>query len=311
MESTRPAPALVWLRGMRAPFFSASVVPVLVGGAAAYFATRLFHWGYFLVTLLGMVALHAAANMINDYFDYKSGCDPNNPARTVFNGGSNVITDGLMTERTMRVGIVVAYAIGIACGLFLAAAMGAQGWVVVLLGVVGVAISYTYTAPRLLLAGRGVGEVGIALCFGLLAVQGTAFVQAGAFTWTGLFASVPVAGLIVAILWINQFPDVPADHAVGKDNAVVRLGPKRARWGYYGLLAITYLALPAGIAIAALPWWSLLALGGLPLALRAARILHTHYNEPGALLPAQAATIQAHLLTGVLLAVGLLLGGLL
>jgi 1,4-dihydroxy-2-naphthoate octaprenyltransferase len=311
MENARPAPALIWLRGMRAPFFSASIVPVLVGGAAGYLATGQFHWGYFLVTLLGMVALHAAANMINDYFDYRSGCDPNNPARTIFNGGSNVIADGLMTERAMRIGIIVAYAIGIACGLFLTVAMGSKWWVVLLLGIVGVAISYAYTEPRLLLAGRGVGEVGISLCFGLLSVQGAAFVQVGAFTWTGFFASVPVAGLITAILWINQFPDVTADHAVGKDNLVVRLGPARARWGYHALLAITYLAIPIGIAVGALPWWALLGLGGLLPAVQAARILHKRYEEPAALLPAQGMTIQAHMATGVLLALGLLLGGLL
>jgi 1,4-dihydroxy-2-naphthoate octaprenyltransferase len=311
MENARPAPALVWLRGMRAPFFSASVIPVLVGGAAGYYASASFHWGHFLITLLGMVALHAAANMINDYFDYKSGCDPNNPARTIFNGGSNVIADGLMTERTMRIGVVVAYAIGIACGLFLTLAIGPQGWVVLLLGVVGVAISYAYTAPRLLLAGRGVGEFGIALSFGLLSVQGAAFVQAGVFTWTAFFASLPVMGLITAIIWINQYPDVPADHAVGKDNLVVRLGLARARWGYYALLAITYLAIPIGLAVGALPWWSLLGLAGLPLAVQAARILHIHYQEPRALFPAQGLTIQAHMATGVLLALGLLLGGLL
>ncbi len=311
METAQPARVLVWLRGMRAPFFSASVVPVLVGGAAAFSVQRSFDWGLFLLTLLGMVALHAAANMLNDYFDYKSGCDPRNGARTIFNGGSNVIADGLMTEQALRTGAIVAYAIGIGCGLILVAALGPRGWVVLLLGALGVAISYAYTAPRLLLAGRGLGEMGIALCFGLLAVQGSAFVQLGAFAWTALFASLPVAGLIVAILWINQFPDVPADHAVGKDNLVVRLGPARARWGYHGLLAVTYLAIPAGIAAGALPWWSLLALGGLPLGLRAARILHARYRDPAALLPAQAATIQAHLLTGVLLSAALLLAGLL
>jgi 1,4-dihydroxy-2-naphthoate octaprenyltransferase len=310
VETAHPARVLVWLRGMRAPFFSASVVPVLVGSAAAFYTQGSFRWGLFLATLLGMVALHAAANMLNDYFDYKSGCDPRNPARTIFNGGSDVIADGLMTEQALRAGIIVAYAIGIGCGLFLAAALGLRGWVVLGLGMIGVGISYAYTAPRLLLAGRGLGEPGIALCFGLLSVQGAAFVQVGSFTWTGFFASLPVAGLIVAILWINQFPDVPADHAVGKDNLVVRLGPARARWGYYGLLAVAYLAIPAGIAAGTLPWWSLLALGGLPVALRAARILHTHYLERGALLPAQAATIQAHLLTGVLLSAALLLAGL-
>lgn len=311
METARPSPILVWIQGVRAPFLSASVVPVLVGSAAGYYVTGRFYWGYFLIALLGMVALHAAANMINDYFDFKSGCDPNNRARTIFNGGSNVLITGLLSLRTARIGIAVAYTIGIACGLFLTVALGAQGWVILVLGVVGIAISYAYTAPRLMLAGRGLGELGIALCFGLLSVGGAAFVQARAFSWTSLLASLPVAGLITAILWINQFPDVPADHAVGKDNLVVRMGLARARWGYHALIALTYLAIPVGIAAGVLPWWSLLGLGGLPFAAQAARILHTRYQEPRALLPAQGLTVQAHIVTGVLLALGVMLGRLL
>lgn len=309
MTVAQPSAVLVWLRGMRAPFFTAAVAPVLVGGAAAFYATGGFRWGDFLLTLLGMVALHAAANITNDYFDYKSGCDPNNPARTIFNGGSNVIADGLVTERGMRTAALLAYAIGAACGLYLALTMGRQGWVILLLGLVGIAISYTYTAPRTLLAGRGVGELGVGLSFGLLAVLGTYYVQAGAFSWTALVASLPVTGLIVAVLWINQFPDVPADHAVGKDNLVVRLGKARARYGYHALLALTYLSVVVGVIVQVLPPWALLALLTLPFGLRAARTLHLHYEEDAALLPAQAGTIQTHMLTGLLLALGLLLAG--
>lgn len=309
MSVAQPSVVAVWLRGMRAPFFSGAVIPVLVGGAAAFYAAGSFHWGPFLITLLGMVALHAAANIINDYFDYQSGCDPNNRARTIFNGGSNVIADGLLSAGAMRTAAIVCYAIGAACGVSLAFAIP-HGWVVLLLGLLGVAISYTYTAPSVLLAGRGLGELGVGLSFGLLSVMGTYFVQTQAFSWTALLASLPVTGLIVAVLWINQFPDVPADHAVGKDNLVVRLGRARARYGYYALLVLTYLPVLIGALAGVLPWWALLSWGGLPIALRAARILHTHYQEDAPLLPAQAATIQTHMLTGLLLSLGLLLAAL-
>lgn len=311
MVTARPAAFLIWLRGMRAPFFTASVVPVLVGGAAAYYEGGQFRWGLFLVTLLGMVALHAAANLINDYFDYRSGCDPNNQARTIFNGGSNVIAEGLLSEQAMRAAALSAYGIGVLCGLFLAFQAGGRGWVILLLGLVGVAISYTYTAPRFMLVGRGWGEAGIGLSFGVLAVLGTYFVQTQTFSWGAFLASLPVTGLIINVLWINQFPDVPADHAVGKDNLVVRMGKARARYGYHALLVLTYLPPVIGVALAVLSPWVLLALGGLPFALRAARTLHTHYEENAVLVPAQAATIQSHLLTGLLLSLGLLLAGIL
>ncbi len=309
MATTRLSTVAVWLRGMRAPFFTASVVPVLVGGAATVYAAGNLDWGKFLLTLLGMVALHAAANILNDYLDYKSGCDPNNPARTTFNGGSNVIAEGLLTERAVRNAALLAYGIGGGCGLVLAALMGRSGWVVLLLGAVGIAISYAYTTRPIFLAGRGLGELGVALSFGLLAVSGTFFVQTGNFSWSAFFASLPVTGLIVAVLWINQFPDVPADHAVGKDNLVVRLGRARARYGYYALLGLTYGGVILGCIVGVLPPWALLALATVPLALRSARILHGNYQGTTTLLPAQAGTIQAHLFTGLLLALGLILGG--
>ncbi|MBN1483353.1 MAG: 1,4-dihydroxy-2-naphthoate octaprenyltransferase [Chloroflexia bacterium] len=310
MTTAAISPVLVWIRGMRAPFFTAAVVPVLVGGAAAFYQSGSFHWGYFLLTLLGMVSLHAAANLINDYFDYRSGCDPDNPARTLFNGGSNVIAEGLLSERAMRNAALVAYGIGAACGLFLAWRAGPRGWVIVLLGLLGMAISYAYTQPRLFLAGRGLGEIGVGLSFGVLSVLGTYFVQTGSFSWCAFWASLPVTGLIINVLWINQFPDLPVDHAVGKDNLVVRLGKKRARYGYHVLTATIYLSIVVGVLLRALPAWSLLALLALPLALRAARTLHLQYEQNAALLPAQATTIQVHLLTGLLLSLGLLLAGL-
>ncbi len=308
MTTAHPSTVAVWLRGMRAPFFTASIIPVVVGGAVAFYTTGSLDWGKFLLTLLGMVALHAAANILNDYLDYKSGCDPNNPARTIFNGGSNVIADGLLSERAMRNAALLAYAIGATCGLILAALMGRPGWVVLLLGAIGVAISYTYTSRPIFLAGRGLGEIGVGLSFGLLAVLGTYFVQTGMFSWSAFFASLPVSGLIVAVLWINQFPDVPADHAVGKNNLVIRLGRARARYGYHALLGLTYGAVILGSILQVLPPWALLSLGTLPLALRSAYRLHRHYQGDRVLLPAQAGTIQAHLLTGLLLMLGLILG---
>jgi 1,4-dihydroxy-2-naphthoate octaprenyltransferase len=294
---------------MRAPFFTAAVAPVLVGGATAFYEAGRFHWGHFLLTLLGMVALHAAANIINDYFDYRSGCDPNNPARTIFNGGSNVIADGLLSEQAMLTGAIVAYIIGASCGLYLSI-VAERGWVILVLGFLGVAISYTYTSPRFFLAGRGLGELGVGLSFGILSVLGTYFVQTASFSWGAFLASLPVMGLIVNVLWINQFPDLPADHAVGKDNLVVRLGKARARYGYYAILVLTYLSVVFAVVVQILPPWALLSLGGAVIALRAARTLHLHYDENEALVPAQAATIQAHLITGLLLSLGLLLAGL-
>ena len=63
---SRPSPAVIWIEELRAKFFTASVMPVLIGGAAAYATSGPFRPGIFALTLLGMVLLHAGANVLND-----------------------------------------------------------------------------------------------------------------------------------------------------------------------------------------------------------------------------------------------------
>ncbi len=314
-----------WIARVRAPFFTATLIPIVLGGVAAWVYTGTLHVGRFLLTLLGGLLLHAGANLINDYFDHLSGADRlNRQAIAPFTGGGPALQLGLITPRRARNEALAYFAAGGLIGLYLAwASFHGQGqrladrmvcealgpqvpWVLVI-GALGVFTGIFYTAR---LAPLGLGEVALFLDFGPLMVLGTWVVQTGSPAWTPVWVSLPVAFLISNVLWINQFPDAVADAQVGKRHWVVRLGRKRALSIYGGLFLAAYLSLAATWLAGLTPVWTLLALLPAPLAWRAWRVARVNYDRMPELAPANALTVQTHLLTGVFLIVGYLIQGL-
>jgi 1,4-dihydroxy-2-naphthoate octaprenyltransferase len=296
----------IWLLELRAPFFTAAILPVLLGTAAAYWERVEIRLSYFLLALVGTVSLHGGTNVLNDYFDYRSGNDllyreQKNPP---FDGGSPFLIQGILRPEAVYRGGILLLGVGAVIGLLLAYQ---RGWPILILGLLGVFSSYFYVEPRLNLAGRGLGEFAVGLCFGPLSVCGAYFVQAQRFATSPLIASLPLGLLIANVLFLNQFPDLEADRDVGKTHWVVRLGREKAfRVFLFSSLSV-YLLIAWGAAVGLLPPLSLLALLTLPLSLRVLVLVKRHYSDSPHLRPAQALTILNHLLTGLLLSLAYLL----
>ncbi len=297
-----------WMVITRAPFLTATLVPVLAGAAWAFTQSQAFSWGMFWLVLIGAMALHVAANTFNDYFDWKTGADQaNNGYFMPYSGGSRAIELGLISERSL---LAVAWA-----SLLIAVAAGLpflfwRGPLLLAFGAVGAFSVYFYTAPPLRLAARkGLGELIVGMNFGPLMTAGTVYALTGRLTWMDFFIGLPIGLLTTAILWINQFPDLEADRVSGKHNLVVVLGREKARWGYLLLVAAAFVLPAIGAAVGALPLAALGTLLALPLAVYATRVLFRHYNDR-ALIKANSSTILLHLVTGLLLAVGLLISGM-
>jgi len=290
---------------LRAPFFTASIVPVVLGAVIAWEGAGAFHWGYFLLTLIAAMAVHAGINIANDYFDHLSGNDPINVEFvSPFTGGSRLIQEGLLSPREVLIESLFFFALGSAIGFYLT---WARGPIVLLLGLIGLFSGFFYTAPPIYLAKWGVGEFFVGLNCGFLITLGSYYVQTRSLSWEPVVAAVPVACLIAAVLWINEFQDAPADRAVGKDTLVVRLGRRRAVTGYIFLLAATYLSIVVAVALRVISPFTLLALLTFPLAWKAIGVARLHYDDYERLTPANATTIQIHMLTGLLLISGYLL----
>jgi len=297
---------LFWLRAARAPFFTGSLAPVLVGTALAFGESGGVNWLHAILALLALTSLHAGANLANDYYDHVSGNDEVNVRfATPFTGGSRFIQQGLARPGEILAASLISLALG---GLFGAYLVRATGWPVLALGAFGALTGFCYSAPPVKLGYRGWGELFIMLDFGVLPVLGAYYVQTQAFTLSALIASLPVGFLMTNVLWINQFQDSDADAAVGKRHWVVRLGRRRAAAGHLLLFAVTYAAIAAGIAARLLPGWAALACISLPLAVRASVTSATRYDDLPCLVPANIGTIATHFVTSVLLALGLVLG---
>jgi len=306
--TNRPNPIVFWLRTLRAPFFQAVIVPCILGTVVAWYQTGKFHLGYFLLSFVAVICVHAGTNLTNDYFDHKSGADDINENFNQFSGGSRMIQDGLIAPR--KILLVALFSFGVACliGLYL---VYACGWPLLAIGAVGIFSGYFYTASPFKIGYRGWGELLTGLNCGPLVVLGAYYVHAQSLSWRAVTASLPVGFLIAAVLYINQFPDYEADKAAGKANLVVKLGPQRAVKGFYFLLVGAYSAIVLGCVWRVLPVPALIALLSLPFAWKAATLLRVAYAGGRKLVPAMASTVATHLATGVLLACGYWLAGVL
>lgn len=306
-QPTAKMPPL-WIVKLRAPFFTADLVPVCLGVAIAWARTGAFNLWYFLLTLIGAVCLNAGTNMTNDYFDHTWGSDEvNTEFANPFTGGSRLIQMGLVKPKEMLWQGIALFVVGSLIGIFLAFT---RSWAVLWLGIIGVFSGYFYTAPPFRLARTGLGELAIGLNFGPLMVLGAYVVQTKTLGWEPVIASLPVMLLIALVLWINQFQDMRADAAVGKNHLVVRLGRQRAATVYGALLALTFLSIVLGVALGGVTPFALMGLLTLPVAVKAYRVARVHYDHPSELVPANAAAIQIHLLTGLLIALGYVVQGI-
>ncbi len=298
----------IWIAEMRAPFFTASFVPVILGAVMAWHETHAFDLFYFTLTLIGVLSLHAATNILNDYFDYRSGNDLiNQEANRPFDGGSPFIVDGVLrAESVYRFGFG-ALLLGMGIGFFLS---WMRGWLIIPLGLIGVGSAYFYVEPRVKLASRGLGEFLTGFCFGPLVVIGAYYVQAQTISAGALMAGIPVGILITNVLFINQFPDREADLAVGKNHWVVRLGKKKAVRVYVLLASAVYISVALGVLMRILPVFSLITFGTIPISLKGVMVALREYENSPKLRPAQAMTILSHASTGLLLSLSFYLSEL-
>jgi len=277
-------------------------MPVAVAAALAWWRGSWGGFTLFFLTVLGVAAVHIGGNLLNDYYD-AFGSDPLNRFVTPFSGGSRVIQNQELTPETVRNLAYGCLALGGICGLALI--YGGRPWVA-LLGLGGVAAAWLYSASPVQLMSRGLGELTIFLAFGPVLSFGAYYAISGELRPEGFFVSLPLAFLITAILWINEFPDLEADSQASKQHLVVRLGLRKARWVYAGLMLAPFLSLPFLLEIFGFPGHLFAGLAALPLALKAVgQVWHLDPTEEE-FVNLQALTIKTHFIMGLSLALAFL-----
>ncbi|WP_159807338.1 1,4-dihydroxy-2-naphthoate polyprenyltransferase [Cellulomonas citrea] len=283
-----------WLAAARPRTLPAAAAPVAVGtGAAAQLGS--LDVGRAALALGVALALQVGVNYANDYSDGVRGTDLDRV------GPMRLTASGAAAPTRVRAAASRAFAVAAVLGLVLVALSGA--WWLLAVGALAVVAAWTYTGGRHPYGYAGLGEVGVFVFFGLVAVLGTTFTQAGTVSWPSVAGAVAVGLLACALLMANNLRDVPTDALVGKRTLAVRLGERRARWLYAGFVVIPVL-LGAACAFAA-PWSLLVVLClGPAVALAVVVLLGA---RGAALIKVLGFTGQLELVFGVLLGVGLAL----
>ncbi len=270
----------------------------------AWFSLGAFDLTYLVLSLIGAVCINAGTNLANDYFDYKSGCDSVNEGfSSPFSGGSGLLPRGVLNPRKVYVASLVSFVLASIIGLFLALT---RGWVIVVLGLIGVFSGYFYTTQ---LAPRGIGELIVGINCGPLVVLGSYYIQTQTIALEPIVASIPIGILILEVLWINEIPDYYADAKAGKKTLVTRIGRKKAVDVYGILMFSTYAVVLLGISLSLIPVFTLLSFLTIPLAIRSVYVAKRNYEDPRKLIPANAGTVLVHLFTGLLLCTAYVISG--
>lgn len=284
-----------WLAGARPRTLPAAVAPVLAGTAVAAYADRAVWWKA-LLALVVSLALQVGVNYANDYSDGIRGTDDDRV------GPMRLVGSGAAGPRAVKAAAFASFGVAGLAGLVLAAT---TAWWMVAVGVVCILAAWFYTGGKRPYGYLGLGEVMVFVFFGLVAVTGTAYVQAERWQWPALYAAVGIGALACAILVANNLRDIPSDTVAGKRTLAVRLGAERTR-GLYALLVLAAAAAVVAVA-AATTWWALLGLGFLVVAGRAVRVVLGGATGP-ALIPVLQQTGVAQLVWALLVALGLLVG---
>jgi len=284
-----------WVEGARLRTLPAAVAPVLVGTGAAAGAGEAVWWKA-LLALVVALALQVAVNYANDYSDGVRGTDADRV------GPLRLVGSGAAPPATVKAAAFGCLGVAAVAGLVLAAT---SAWWLVLVGLAAMVAAWFYTGGSRPYGYRALGEVAVFVFFGLVAVLGTTYVQAGRLTWAALGGAVAVGALACAILVANNLRDVPTDEATGKRTLAVVLGDTASRRFYVALVASAFVL--AVLLVVATPW-ALLGLAALPLAVAPVRRVLTG-TRGLALVPVLRDTGRLELVYAALLGLGLALAG--
>jgi 1,4-dihydroxy-2-naphthoate octaprenyltransferase len=292
----------VWAKELRIPFLSLPIIFVPLGITVALL-DGYFNLVYGILTLIGIVCIHASVNVLNDYFDFKSGIDTATTP-TPFSGGSRVLPENLLTPRSVLIGGIILLAIGSLIGLYF---LYIFNFPPLLIALISIAI-ITSVAYSPVLSKIGVGEVFVFLNFGPLLFTGVYYIQSGGLISTEAMVVGSIVGLMTTgILYINQFPDTDADKSKGRFHLVARLGKKRAAGIYKYIVNASYVIIILGIVTFTIPPTTIIALITIPKFRVANAILQKEYEKIMELIPAMGNTVMGTIQSGILLLVGYLI----
>jgi 1,4-dihydroxy-2-naphthoate octaprenyltransferase len=288
-----------WFLETRPQFLTLSIVLAFLGTTVAWYDSYFNLW-HALLAGIGLVLTHASVNILNDYFDFRSGIDLA-ARRTPFSGGSGILPAELLSPRQVLWLGIVMLVLAVPVGIYFVII---RGWQLLPLLIVAAVFIVLYSP---IILKRPWPEWAAGAGLGALPILGTYFAQTGAYTCTAAVACIPSAFLVHNLLLLNEFPDVEADMLASRKTVPISIGKNRAAIFYSAVAVALYLWIIGWVAARVMPVWTLLALLTLPLTIRAINGAR-HHDDASKLMPAMAANVINVLLTQLLMGIGYILG---
>lgn len=291
----------VWFFETRPQFLLLSVVLAFLGASIAWY-DGYFHLGYAVLAFFGLLLAHISVNVLNDYFDYRSGIDLATK-RTPFSGGSGILPASALTPRQVLWLGMAAFLLTIPIGVYFVIA---RGWLLLPLLIAGAICILAYT-PFILKTPAPEWAAGLGL--GTLPVLGAYFVQSAGYTVPAVVASIPSGFLVYNLLLLNEFPDTEADRKGGRKTLPITLGKGKTSLVYMAVTLAVYVWIVGAVLLRQMPVFALIGLLTLPLAIKAIQG-SLRYDDASRLMPAMGNNVLVVLLTQLLMGIGYILAGL-
>ena len=283
-----------WILGARPKTLPAAVVPVALGTAAAY--GEQFSVLPLVLCLLIALTLQIGVNYANDYSDGVRGSD--GPERV---GPTRLVGGNLASATQVLKAAIIMFLLAALSGLYLS--LITTLWLIPL-GLFCILGAWFYTGGSNPYGYRSLGELSVFIFFGLIATNGSFFVQLERLSILAFLLSC-VAGLLsCALLTVNNLRDYENDRKVGKRTLSVLMGETVNR-NWFGVMVFASFLLSFLVCF----WniWAMIVLVAIPVGYRSIRIVYkandiTNWNNA----LKQVGILQIAL--GTLLTVGLLIG---
>ncbi len=289
----------IWFQEVRPQFLILDPCVVSVGVALAVYNGAPFNLLYTILALIGVVLGHISVNVLNDYFDYKSGIDLR-VHRTPFSGGTGILPAQKLNPKSV-------YKFGVAT-LILALIIGVYflfiyPFALIPLVIIAAVSVYLYTTH---FAKWTIGEFAAGLNLGALVVLGAYITQTGVYTIPAIAACIAPGILVCNLLFLNEFPDVEADISGKRRTIPIVVGLKKAAKIYTVLTILVYVSIIIPVTLGILPIPTLIALATIPLAAKAISLALKYPDNVEKLMPALQSNVLTVLLTPTLMTVGLI-----
>ena len=288
-----------WFIATRPWSFPASAMPVLVTLGYMFWSGYQVNWVIGAVTIINVVLFHAAGNTWSDYKDYKSGVDREDTV-----GGLSIVSGQFQAQEIKKLSMAL-FAVAVAGGLALTCYTGI---VTLYFGLAGALLTILYPWLKY----RALGDLDIFLTYSVVPMLGTSFVATGQIHADVLLLSVPVGLITVGILHSNNTRDIEQDRRAGIKTFAMCLGGKVASLLYCVEVIFPFVWVIGAMALGLFPYWSVLSLVALAIALGNAKQA-MKYNKEGmkALVGVDEKTAQLQLAFSVLMFISFIVAGLL